>query len=409
MPTADRAQESILSPLKLFEIDFELIDTRTERIKKIRWIIRLRFAISAGIVALMFFTGWQGLTQQPDLTRNTLVATLITSGVAFLLNIAYYLALRRQINLSAFVFLQLLIDIFLFTSYVYRTGGVTSPFSFLYMLPIIAGAILVSSGTAVALAVLASACFGTLAVLGGVGALEHVSYFVDMDIFVGKWNYVSLMLIVNPFSFFAVAGLASFLMTQVRSKTDALTQTTLRLDRQAQMLQMLYQVSRSAVLAKNQAEVVNQIGQLLVRGLNLDRVLFYLVSPDRTKLVLAREFYHPRLHDQIDRDTLQVEIPLTRDAGVTARCALDQKPENVPDPLHHPLINQGLAERIGLNPFAVAPMVAHRELIGVLGVDRKFELGVLDDDDFQILIAFADQAAVALRTSQLERRVDEWG
>jgi len=134
---------------------------------------------------------------------------------------------------------------------------------------------------------------------------------------------------------------------------------------------------------------------------NLDRVLLYLAQADR--LVLAREFYHPRLEDRVDRAHLQVEIPLRPDAGVTARCALERRAENVRDPENHPLINQELARRIGINPFAVAPMVARDELVGVIGVDRKFELGVIDDDELHVLIAFADQAAAALRSAGLQQ------
>jgi hypothetical protein len=67
--------EPSFSPLRLFDIDFELTDSRTELIKKIRWIIRLRFALAPSVVLLMLFTGWQGLTQQPSLT---LWATMIS-------------------------------------------------------------------------------------------------------------------------------------------------------------------------------------------------------------------------------------------------------------------------------------------------------------------------------------------
>ena len=137
-------------------------------------------------------------------------------------------------------------------------------------------------------------------------------------------------------------------------------------------------------------EVMDSIGDLLVQGLELDRVLLYRMDPGCEQLTLEREFYHPSVADQVDRTHLQVNIPLRDDAGVTARCALERRPENVSDPARHPLINQDLARHIGINPFAVAPMVFRGELLGVLGVDRKLHLGVIDEDAFQVLIAFAD-------------------
>jgi K+-sensing histidine kinase KdpD len=390
------------SPLKLFDLDFELTDTRTELVKKIRWLIRVRFVVSAGVVLMMFFTGWQGLTRQQALTRATVLATLITGGVAVALNLVYYIQMRRQRNLRAFVLAQLVVDVLIFSSYVYRSGGVTSPFTFLYLLPIVATAIMVSGRATFGVALFAALCYCGMAVLGALGLVDHVSYFVALDSFARKGSYVTLMLLVNSLGFFVVASLSVFLMRSVRSKTNELTAVNTMLDRKAQLLQMLYRVSRSAVDARDSSDVVDQIGRLLVEGLNLDRVLLYLVSDDGQRLELAREFYHPRLAGRIDRANLQVEIPLEAEAGITARCALARRPENVSRPEEHPLINKELARRIGVNPFAVSPMVVHGQLLGVLGVDRKFELGTIDEDDFKLLIAFADQAAVSLRAAQLE-------
>lgn len=388
-------------PLALFEINFDLTDTRAELVKKVRWIIRVRYAVSAGVVALMVFTGWQGLTQQQALTRASLLATLITGGVAVVLNLLYFFALRRQRNLQAFVFWQLALDVLLFTSYVYRSGGVTSPFTFLYLLPVIAAAMMLSGRAAVAIAGLASLCYGSLVAAAASGVISHVSYFVALDHFARKWSYVILMLLITPVAFFSVAAVSTFLMRAVRAKTEELKGVNVVLERNAKLLKMLYAVSRSAVDEPRAARVLDRIGAILVEGLNLDRVLIYLLDEGGEKLVLEREFSHPRL-EGADRSSLQVEIPLQEEAGVTARCALRRRAENVRDPAKHTLINRELARRIGVNPFAVAPMVARDELMGVLGVDRNVKAGVIDEEEFRVLIAFADQAAAALMLSRSE-------
>jgi hypothetical protein len=394
------------SPLKLLlNIDFELSDDKTELVKKVRWIIRLRYVISPAVVLMMLFTGWQGLTREPALTQSALFAVLITAAIAVLLNTIYFFTLRMRplSNLRAFVVLQLAVDVLLFTSYVYRSGGVTSPFSFLYLLPIIAGAILVSTSASMALAGVASASYVAILSLAASGVIEHISYFVALDDFAHKWSYVLLMMLVNSFAFFMVAGISSFLMRTVRQKTNSLTAATLSLDRKVHLLGMLYDVARAAVGGNDAKDVIDEIGEILVAGLSLDRVLVYIKSEDGQFLELEREFYHPRLGDEIDRASLEVKIALEEDAGVTARAALRQMPENVTDPASHPLINRELAKKIGINPFAVAPMVIRGKMLGVIGVDRCFDAGgEIDDDAFQVLIAFADQAAVTLRTAQLE-------
>jgi K+-sensing histidine kinase KdpD len=393
-----------LAPLSFLEIDFDLSDRRQELVKKIRWIIRLRYAVSAGVVILMFFTGWQGLTQQQSLTRVSVLATLITGAVAVTLNVLYFLALRRQKDLKAFVFWQLAVDVVIFSSYVYRSGGVTSPFTFLYLLPIIGAAMLLSARAAASIAGLAVVAYGVIALLPPLGVLAHVSYFVALDSFARKWSYILLMMIITPVAFFTVTALTSFLMKTVREKTESLTRATEVLDHRAHLLEMLYRVSRSAVDAPDSRAVIEQIGQLLVKGLALDRVLLYLVCEDGQSLRLARTFYHPRLDEDELPAAPAVEIPLQEGAGVTARCALSMQPENVTDPEQHDAINRELAKKIGINPFAVAPMAARGELLGVLGIDRKTELGVIGDDEFQLLIAFADQAAAALLAARAEPR-----
>jgi len=309
--------------------------------------------------------------------------------------------MRHQRDLHGLVLIQLSTDVLIFTSYVYRTGGVTSPFTFLYLLPIIAAAMLVSTRVSFGLAGFASHAYGLLAFLESSGVIEHISYFVALDSFARKWSYVTLMTLVNPAGFLAVAGISSFLMRNVRARTMALHEATLKLDRKAHLLQMLYEASRSATEG-DAPYVIHAIGDILIKGLDLDRVLLYLVDTDKNELVLAREFFHPRLDQRTARENLQVLIPLKAEAGITARCALERRPENIRDPLNHPHINQELAAEIGLNPFALAPLVARGELLGMLGVDRSESFGVLSDDAFQLLIAFADQAAATLRGSRCE-------
>lgn len=398
-------ERSIVSPLDLFEGDFELPGSRADLIRKIRWIIRIRYIVSPSVVLLMLFTSWQGLTQAPELTRAAIFSVLITGGVAVAFNIVYQLALKKERNLQRFVFWQMAVDILLFSSYVYRSGGVVSPFTFLYLLPIIAGAILVSGRAAAGLAGLSVLCYGLIAFLETSGVIVHISYFVALDDFAQKWSYVILMVIMNSVGFFSVAALASQLTKAIRGKTDALAQATTTLDRRAALLAMLVRVSRTGVEARDADEAVEVIAKLLAVGLDLDRVLVYLVDEGGDNLVLARRVYHPRLEGKADHSALSVTIPLREDAGVTAHCALTRIPINVTDPADHPLINRELAERIGINPFAVAPLVMKGRLLGVIGVDRS--QGIIDDEAFPVLVAFADQAAHALWTAQLEYDRDD--
>jgi GAF domain-containing protein len=96
----------------------------------------------------------------------------------------------------------------------------------------------------------------------------------------------------------------------------------------------------------------------------------------------------------------RVVIPLQEDSGLTALCALRQDAYNVTDPFESQLINRELASRIGMNPFALAPLVLRGETLGVIGIDRKKSRGLISDNEFEILKVFAAQAAIALSAIQ---------
>ncbi len=54
------------------------------------------------------------------------------------------------------------------------------------------------------------------------------------------------------------------------------------------------------------------------------------------------------------------------------------------------------AGRIGMNPFALMPLVVRDRLVGVLGVDRGASCGEISDEEFRLLEVFANQAAIAI-------------
>jgi GAF domain-containing protein len=91
-----------------------------------------------------------------------------------------------------------------------------------------------------------------------------------------------------------------------------------------------------------------------------------------------------------------VDIPLREDAGLTARCALLRLAVKVDRPGESPYINKELARKIGMNPFALAPLLLRGNTVGVLGIDRSHENGFVTEEEFQILQIFANQAAITI-------------
>ncbi len=378
-------------PKKLFEIDFDLSDSREELKKKVAWIIRIRFIVNPAVVLLMFFSNWQGLTRGASaMSRETLISTALVGAISIALNLAYFLTMRRQrVNLRKFVFLQLMLDVFIFTAYVWRTGGVTSPFGFLYFLPIIGGSILLSPAAGMAMAGFASLSYLLIVTLVSAGVIPHVSYFVALDQFAERGSYVVLMLVVNLFAFLVVSGASGFLMRMVSSKARQLALAQKRQERRAKLFEMLYQVSEVLQHQQSLDQVLDRICDVLVTDMDVDRALMYLVVGNHLKL--RRVAYHPRV-PKADQTTLRVEIPLDAAEGLTARAAVENRVFNVTDPVSQEGINTELAQQIGLNPFALAPMTFRDRVVGVLGIDRSGALSAISDDEFQLLQIFARQA-----------------
>ena len=61
-------------------------------------------------------------------------------------------------------------------------------------------------------------------------------------------------------------------------------------------------------------------------------------------------------------------------------------------------INRELAAKIGMDPFAMAPLVLRGKSVGVIGIDRSFENGSITEEKFKILQMFANQAAITIHS-----------
>ena len=382
-------------PKRIFDIDFDLSDSRDELKKKIAWIIRIRYVVNPSVVLLMFITNWQGLTRGANaLSRETLFSTILVSLCSIALNTVYFLAMKKpRINLRQFVLGQLVLDVLTFSAYVWRTGGVTSPFTFLYFLPILGSSILLSAGTGMAMAGIISSIYLLIVVLESTGFIPHISYFVALDQFAQRGSYISLMTLVNLFAFAVVAGVSGFLMRSVQQKARELAASNLLHQRKAKLFGMLYQISEVLQYHKTLDEVLDRICDVLVTEMNVDRALMYVKEKDELKL--RRLAYHQRV-PAARQTPMQVSLPLDPKGGLTSRCALENRSVNVTEPTRHEGINRELAEKIGLNPFALAPMTYRDQVFGVLGIDRGGENAAITDEEFEVLKIFALQAGQTL-------------
>ncbi|TVQ21738.1 MAG: GAF domain-containing protein [Spirochaetaceae bacterium] len=376
-------------PLKFLGAEVNFRDTQEEIRKNLQLIIRIRWFVSPSILLIMTLAGVFGVAAQTGFTAEQLAINGINMGLMLVLNMVYLVASRRAKNLGPLVLFQLVIDIIQFSFTIYRTGAITSPFTFLYFFVIFSGALLVSGRTAFLMAGLASVSFIGVVAAEYTGLIPHQPYFSPLAGMQDNPAYSALTMAFTVISLYAFAALAGFLTSLIHRRQRQLQQTVSLLKERNETMMMLYRTSE----ALNRHTDVDEVGAFildeLMQFLDLDRALLYLNEDNRVlRLALVRT------RGGGTDTSVKLEIPIEEDAGLTARVALEQKAYNIRDPENSPLINRELAKKIGLNPFAMAPLVLRGRTVGVIGIDRSFK--PVGNEEFQILRAFANQAAIAI-------------
>ena len=186
---------------------------RAELDRQLRWLMILRMVTVTTLLISAFAIE---LTLKPGQSlRPLFVLAAVIYGMVLL-----YAVLDRWLKgTPGFIHLQLIGDALVVTAFVRITGGVDSPMSFLYLLPIaVASLLLVRRGGLI----LASVCFALYAVLvlHGAGWLGSGRFPVPSEP-TASWR-VSYFLIVHAVAFVAVALLASHLSERVRVQTRQL-------------------------------------------------------------------------------------------------------------------------------------------------------------------------------------------
>ncbi len=142
-------------------------------------------------------------------------------GFTYTLTLVYALLLRRVRSLKLFAYVQILGDVFIITLLIYLTGGISSIFSWVYLLAIFsAGTILYRRG-GLLVASASSILYGALLDLEYYQLLLPIGgrQFSSLE---PQGIYVLYLILVNMVAFYLVAILSSYLAEQVRRKEEEL-------------------------------------------------------------------------------------------------------------------------------------------------------------------------------------------
>lgn len=368
------------------------LDTQNQRediLKNLRLIIRIRWIFSPAIFLILIISSAFGLSEQGAFSENQLIVNGFNLLIILTLNLIYAILVKRIINLKPLVLFQLMIDIIHFTITIYKTGGVASPFSFLYFMVIFFGSILVSGKVSYLVASISAIFYSLIIALELFEIIPHQDFFIPFTGLQKNLSFLVLSWSFSLFFYFAFAALAAYLTGLIRKRQKMLTDVNAALDKKVNTFTFLFRTSRALNTRNTVKAIVEVILSELLEYLNLDRALLYLnVNNDHLHLYMAKT--------RAGKIGLEVDIPLREDAGLTARAALRRQAFNISNLTDSPYINIELAQKIGMNPFALAPLVIQEKVIGVIGIDRSTESGVISDEEFQLLQMFANQTAIAI-------------
>ena len=391
--------------LSFLDRQVELENAVDETRRNIRLIVRIRYIVSPSVFVILAVASLAGFSREGSFSENQLIVNGVNLAVLLVLNVVYLGLSRKLTNLGPLVFFQLLIDVIHITLTVYKTGGVASPFGFLYFFVIFEAAILKGGRSTYVVAALSAALYSLTTLLERLGWLPSQEFFSPLSGLTQSDPYIVLSWAFAVASHFGFAALAGYLTSLLAKRQRRLHAAYTIMTRRHETLLLLYRTSKALNSFETASEISEAILGELLDHLQLDRALLYRVADgaltlykvkERTPDGAARNVYESSDQQTESVAGLSVTIPLQEGSGLTAMAAIRQEAYNITDPENSQHINRELARRIGLNPFAIAPLVVRGRTIGVIGIDRRTATGGIQNEEFRVFQVFANQAAITL-------------
>jgi hypothetical protein len=177
-------------------------------------------------------------------------------------------------SFDRFVQIQLSLDWLAMILLVHFTGGVTSPLLFYFVFHLIVASALLSRFSCYLFATLAALAVGVLALLEYTGVIAHWSIGLMSEPLHQNWLYVAAVLLFFTTSMYMSVYLATTLTRYLRQRDEQMLRLQQRLSDAYQLIQTLYDVSRTVSSTLNLQEVLDLIAQsaaeaMQVRGCSI--------------------------------------------------------------------------------------------------------------------------------------------
>ena len=186
---------------------------------RLAWFILFRLVVASVFLVSTILMYFREPASLYDATLPGLLRLIIATYVFSLLSL---LVLRYTSKFGQILsYSQIIWDLLLVTILILLTGGINSPFSFLYIISIIHASVLLSRKEAIYTASLCAILFGAILDFQFYGKLD----FIEFDELAGPQHgatYVLYTIFINAIAYFLAAYLTGYLAERAKKSEDAL-------------------------------------------------------------------------------------------------------------------------------------------------------------------------------------------
>ncbi len=178
-------------------------------------LFKIKILMILRVVIITIFLGAVVIFQRQVGQLPFILPITILIAVTYLLTIFYALLFALIKNLRVFCYIQTIGDLLVETGVIYITGGIESPFFFLYILTIITASIVLYRPGSYIIASLASIFYGTIIDLELYNIIHPLRSYPKAPISYEP-NYIFYIVLINIAAFFLVAFLSGYLSERLK-------------------------------------------------------------------------------------------------------------------------------------------------------------------------------------------------
>lgn len=288
--------------------------------QRMMWFLLLRLGITSCLLATVSLSYYHSSINTP--AGRLLLATI---GTAYLVSLVSGLLLARVQNLAVFSYTQVVFDILFITATLLLTGGIDSPFLFLYHLAILNAAFLLFRRGALVAASLSALSYGGTIDLLYYGVLSYSEFGSPTFLLVSATPGLAIItrLTTSVLSFYAIALLGSYLTQRLSQVESLLAERNLAFGHLSSLYQGVIQNLESGLLITTVEGVIEyaNLPTAEIVGVRANTVVGKTLAdlfpslPSRVSNSDPVEFTFKGETDSLDRTLRLTQSPLTDTYG----------------------------------------------------------------------------------------------